>query len=264
MKIRDIITQTAHKLNLCPNPAQLNGTDTQILLGLLRDVLNQFSTSNAFNNRVVLKNAPGKGKNYLTIGLPLDENGRPVDMEKMQKEGTWETFWNEWLENHPGEEPDVVCPRPFNIQSVYASAGGGWMKLRETSLASLPAVSYNGSTNLPTVFAYEQSWPYGTIHFNRGFDGNARICFSKPFPEFDVNADLEIPPEYQRAVFWSLVLEASCMYGLAEQQDEAKAMRDEAIGLVEQNNEKSDPVDFDDEFSEIDGSYRSLDIMNLI
>lgn len=241
MKIRSLIIQAAAKLNLIPAGANLNGTDTQIIVGLLRDILDQYSTSNCFNNRAVMLDSDGKGKDFLTIGIPLDEFGRPYDLTKMTEEEI-----SQLKEDHP--EVDILSMRPYNIQALYVSSGANWVKCNETSMASLPSVTFPGNTNIPQFFAYEQSWPLGKIHFNRGFSGRVRIVYSKPFPEFDINSELDIPPEYNRALFWELVLAGACFYGFQEQMDEAKAMRDETHEIVEKNNAKSRPVDYTDQW----------------
>lgn len=259
MKIRSLVVQAAAKLNLIPAGSTLSGTDTQIMCGLLRDILDQYSTDNAFNNRATLVDSAGTGKDFLTIGIPLDEYGRPYDLSQMT-----EVEVEQLKADHP--EVNVLSPRPFNIQSLYVSSGSNWIKCNETSLASLPSVTYPGDTNIPQFFAYEQTWPCGKIRFNRGFSGRVRIIYSMPFPEFDINSDLDITPEYNRAIFWELVLAGACFYGFQEQKDEAKAMRDETVKVVEKNNEKSRPIDFTAQWNNPwpgYGAYVKTDIMNL-
>lgn len=259
MKVRSLVIQAAAKLNLIPAGANLSGTDTQIMCGLLRDILDQYSTSNCFNNRASLIDGSGKGSDVMTIGLPLDEHGRPYDLSKMTEEEV-----NQLKNDHP--EIDIFSPRPFNIQSLYVSSGSKWVKCNETSLAALPSVSYPGSTTIPQWFAYEQSFPLGRIRFNRGFSGRVRIVYSIPFPEFDINSELDIPQEYNRALFWELVLAGACFYGFKEQMDEAKGMRDETVKIVEQNNEKSRPIDFTEQWANTwpgGGLYPRSTIMTL-
>ena len=240
MKVRTIVRQAATKLNLIPAGANLNGTDTQIMIGLMRDILDQYSTSNSFNNRATMIDSNGKGEYALSIGIPLDSHGRPYDLSKLQPEEI------EDLKT----QVDILSPRPFNLQAVYVSSGSNWVKCNETSLASLPSVTYPGATNIPQFFAYEQTWPLGRIHFNRGFSGRVRLVYSLPFPEFDINSDIDVPPEYNRAIYWELVLAGACHYGCKEQLDEAKVMRDETVKVVEQNNAKSRPVDFTEQWNE--------------
>ena len=241
MKVRTIILQAATKLNLIPAGSNLNGTETQIMVGLLRDILDQYSTDNAFNNRATLVDSSGKGKDFVSIGIPLDEHGRPYDLSKMTAEEI-----EQLKADHP--EVDVLSPRPYNIQSLYVSSGSQWIKCNETSLSALPSVSFPGNTNIPQWFAYEQTWPIGKIRFNRGCSGKFRIVYSLPFPEFDINSDIDVPPEYNRALFWELVLAGACHFGLVEQMDEAKAMRDETRAVVERNNAKSRPIDFTEQW----------------
>lgn len=243
MKVRSLVVQAAAKLNLIPAGANLSGTDTQIMCGLLRDVLDQYSTDNAFNNRATLVDADGKGKDFLTIGIPLDDHGRPYDLSKMTEEEI-----QQLKADHP--EVDILSPRPFNVQAVYVSSGSNWVKCNETSLAALPSVTFPGNTNIPQFCAYEQTWPLGKIRFNRGFSGRVRLVYSLPFPEFDINSELDITPEYNRAIFWELVLAGACFYGFQEQMDEAKAMRDETVKVVEKNNEKSRPIDFTEQWND--------------
>ena len=255
MKVRTLILQAAAKLNLIPAGANLPGTDTQIMCGLLRDILDQYSTDNCFNNRATMLDSEGKGRSFLTIGIPLDDHGRPYDLSKMTEEE---------IEQLKADNPelDVLSTRPFNIQALYVSSGSNWVKCNETSMASLPSVSYPGDTNIPQFFAYEQSWPFGKIHFNRGFSGRVRIVYSKPYPEFDINSELDIPPEYNRALFWELVLAGACFYGFQEQMAEAKAMRDETVKVVEKNNEKSRPIDFTDQW--LDPFFGGLGVRSTI
>lgn len=258
MKVRTLILQAAAKLNLIPAGANLSGTDTQIMCGLLRDILDQYSTDNCFNNRASLVDSSGKGRDFLTIGIPLDEHGRPYDLSKMTEEEI-----DQLKADNP--ELDIMAPRPYNIQALYVSSGSKWVKCNETSLAALPSVTFPGDTNIPQFFSYEQTWPYGRIRFNRGFSGRVRIVYSIPFPEFDINSELDIPPEYNRALFWELVLAGACFYGFQEQQDEAKAMRDETAKVVERNNEKSRPIDFTSQWCDSFFGYgpRST-IMNML
>lgn len=234
MKVRSIIREVATKLDLIPAGANLNGTDTQIMCGLLRDILDQYSTDNCFNNRATMVDAAGKGSDSLTIGIPLDEHGRPHDLAELTLEEIKELK----------TQVDVLSPRPYNIQALYVSSGSNWVKCNETSLAALPSVTFPGNTNIPQFFAYEQSWPLGRIRFNRGFSGRVRIVYSLPFPEFDINSDIDVPPEYNRAIYWELVLAGACHWGCKEQLDEAKVMRDETRDVVMRNNAKSRPVDF--------------------
>lgn len=240
MKIRTIVKEAATKLNLIPAGANLNGTDTQIMVGLLRDILDQYSTDNAFNNRATMVDSNGTGRDFLTIGIPLDDHGRPYDIAKVTPEELEELK----------KQVDILSPRPYNIQSLYTSAGSKWVKCNETSLASLPSVSFPGGTNIPQWFSYEQTWPLGKIRFNRGFSGNVRLVYSLPFPEFDINSDVDVPPEYNRAIYWELVLAGACHFGCQEQLDEAKVMRDETRQVVERNNAKSTPVDFTSQWND--------------
>lgn len=259
MKVRSLVLQAAAKLNLIPAGAGLSGTDTQIMCGLLRDILDQYSTDNCFNNRATLVDSSGNGSDILKIGIPLDDHNRPYDLTKMTEEEVAQL-----KADHP--EIDVFSLRPYNIQALYVSSGSKWIKCNETSLAALPSVSYPGSTTIPQWFAYEQSWPYGQVRFNRGFSGRVRIVYSLPFPEFDINSELDIPLEYNRALFWELVLAGACFYGFQEQMDEAKAMRDETVKVVERNNQKSRPIDFTEQWCNSwpgYGMYPRSTIMNL-
>lgn len=240
MKVRSIIREVATKLDLVPAGANLNGTDTQIMCGLLRDILDQYSTDNCFNNRATMVDAVGKGSDSVTIGIPLDEHGRPYDLTSLTPEEIDELK----------TQVDILSPRPYNIQALYVSSGSNWVKCNETSLAALPSVAFPGNTNIPQFFAYEQSWPLGKIRFNRGCSGRIRIVYSLPFPEFDINAEIDVPPEYNRAIYWELVLAGACHFGCKEQLDEAKVMRDETRDIVMKNNAKSRPVDFTSTWNE--------------
>lgn len=259
MKVRKIILEAATKLNLIPAGSNLNGTETQIMVGLLRDILDQYSTDNSFNNRATLVDSNGKGRDYISIGIPLDEHGRPYDLSTMTEEEI-----EQLKTDHP--EVDVLSPRPYNIQSLYVSSGSQWVKCNETSLAALPSVTFPGDTNIPQWFAYEQTWPIGKIRFNRGFSGKLRVVYSLPFPEFDINSEIDVPPEYNRAIYWELVLAGACHFGCKEQLDEAKAMRDETVKVVERNNAKSRPVDFTAQWNDSwpgCGPYPRSTIMNM-
>lgn len=256
MKVRQIVLSAAKQLNLCPSGANLNGNDTQIMVGLLNDVLSQWSTDNTLNNRATMLDGSGKGKDHLVVGIPLDANGNVYDLSKLTEEEI-----EQLKADHP--EIDVLAPRPYNIQSLYVSSGSNWLKCNETSLAQLPITTFPGETNIPQFFALEQSWPCCKIHFNRGFSGRFRLVYSVPFPKLEINDDVDIPPEYQRALHWELVLAGACYFGLVEQEATAKAMRDETMEVVNRNNSKSDPIDLDDAMWCTPLMDRTLTIMNL-
>jgi hypothetical protein len=214
MLVREIVEKAAYKCNVLRKGASIKGDDAVILVGLLDDLLAELSADNFFNCRAKMIDFDGKGATALTIG-------------ETQPDGT---------------APDVESPRPYNIQSVAVCYGSGWCPLEETDLADLSNVSLVGSSGYPEFFSYEESFPFGTLHFNRGASCRVRIVYSLPFPSFDLNGELPLPPIYKNALVLTLAHAYAVSEGFDEDAGRLLPEMEKAQAAIRANTQKSKPL----------------------
>lgn len=214
MRVREILEKAARKANLLRKGASIKGDDAVRLCGFLNDILAELSADNFFNCRSTMLDFNGAGKEAITIG-------------DVQKDGT---------------TPDVIAPRPYNLQSVSISYGCGWVRLDEADLADISNYTLSASSGLPQIFAYEEGFPFGVIHFNRGCSARVRIVYSLPFPLVDINDELPLPSIYKNALIYSVAFAALEEDGFEEDAARLEKSRDKAIEAISENIDKNKPL----------------------
>lgn len=218
MRVREILEKAAYKTNIIRTGASISGEEAVHLCGLLDDILAELSADNFFNCRTTMITTDGRGKNALTIG-------------EVQPDGT---------------TPDIVAPRPYNLQSVSSNFGSGWMAMEETDLADIGNYTFEGSSGHPEFFAYEESYPFGMLHFNRGASCNLRLVYSIPFPQVTINGDLPIPRIYSRALVLTLAHAMALDKGMIEDAASILPEMEKAQRAVRGNTQKSKPLRLED------------------
>lgn len=232
MRVREILEKAAYKVNMLRNGASIKGDDAVRLCGLLDDILAELSADNFFNCRATMLDFNGNGRERITIG-------------EVQTDGT---------------TPDVVSPRPYNLQSVSTSFGNGWVRLEEADLADISNYTLSASSGHPEMFAYEEGWPFGVLHFNRGCAARVRIVYSLPFPPVGINDELPIPNIYKRALVLSVAHAAAVDEGLDEDVARLAPEMMAAREAISENIDKNKPLRLTDNGF---GGYVNFNIMGM-
>lgn len=232
MRVREILEKAAYKTNIIRAGASISGEEAVHLCGLLDDILAELSADNFFNCRSTLITANGRGKDALTIG-------------EVQADGT---------------TPDIIAPRPYNLQSVASNYGAGWVAMEETDLADIGSYTFEGSSGHPEFFAYEEGFPFGILHFNRGAACQLRLVYSLPFPRATINGELPLPQIYSRALVLTLAHSMAVDKGMDEDAARLYPEMEKAQRAIRANTQKSKPLRLvDPGFC----SYENVTIMGL-
>lgn len=98
---------------------------------------------------------------------------------------------------------DIVADRPLFINRIYWVPAGSStpQEIIQCDLQGIIARSTStGTSGTPTIYAYNPTYPAGTIHFevNPSAGGSLRILSNKALEQVTSSSTPEWPPEYQQ------------------------------------------------------------------
>jgi hypothetical protein len=142
---------------------------------------------------------------------------------------------------------DIDADRPSKLLRVYTryrpsgSVSGEIMLVAPQDLMMFR----QDSVSLPTRCAYESAYPHAKIVFNTQLDTNYELVlnYSRNLPSVAFNDDLEVPPEYEPSLKYSLAYLLANRYG----KDDAikysmKELRNEAEAGIRSNTAAKTPL----------------------
>jgi hypothetical protein len=144
----------------------------------------------------------------------------------------------------PGQDFD--CARPDYIAAAYIRILGG----SPGNLVDIPiqiiharedyaGISVKTLQSMPAVVWYESQWPTGRVYWwpvPPGGMYGLYLTVKSPLPTYSTLTDpLNLPPEYNEALIWSLCVRLQMSYGLQARPDQVAAMN-QAMQVLRQAN----------------------------
>ncbi len=138
-----------------------------------------------------------------------------------------------------GPGGDFNTERPVFIMDAFIRDAGGYdfaldiIRLKEWARQALKS-----TISRPQRMWYEQTYPLGTIRFDyRPVEGLTVFLYSlKPLTTFpDLTTEIDIPPEYSRALRWNLAGELADEYGRSISQILALNMAESKNMIISHN-----------------------------